>query len=122
MTGFKPRTSGIGSNHSTNWVTTTAQSAPYWKHHRVTDQVVVGQLEGQRQHWQDEDDGDQDWFPLLVDQVLHVWREAEGEQYDVLQSVQTVEHQLTQERGDVEAWDLYLSFIYKPASLSSISR
>ena len=25
MTGFEPRTSGIGSNHSTNWATTTAQ-------------------------------------------------------------------------------------------------
>ena len=25
MTGFKPRTSGIGSDHSTNWATTTAQ-------------------------------------------------------------------------------------------------
>ena len=25
MTGFEPRTSGIGSNHSTNWITTTAQ-------------------------------------------------------------------------------------------------
>ena len=25
MTGFKPRTSGIGSDHSTNWATTTAR-------------------------------------------------------------------------------------------------
>ena len=25
MTGFEPRTSGIGSNRSTNWATTTAQ-------------------------------------------------------------------------------------------------
>ena len=24
MTGFKPRISGIGSNHSANWATTTA--------------------------------------------------------------------------------------------------
>ena len=24
MTGFEPRTSGIGSNHSTNWATTTS--------------------------------------------------------------------------------------------------
>ena len=27
MTGFEPRTSGIGSDHSTNWATTTAQNA-----------------------------------------------------------------------------------------------
>ena len=26
MTGFKPQTSGIGSNRSTNWATTTAQA------------------------------------------------------------------------------------------------
>ena len=26
MTGFEPRNSGIGSNHSTDWATTTAQS------------------------------------------------------------------------------------------------
>ena len=25
MTGFEPRTSGIGSDRSTNWATTTAQ-------------------------------------------------------------------------------------------------
>ena len=25
MTGFEPRTSGIGSDHSPNWATTTAQ-------------------------------------------------------------------------------------------------
>ena len=25
MTGFEPRTSGIESDHSTNWATTTAQ-------------------------------------------------------------------------------------------------
>ena len=25
MTGFEPQTSGIGSDHSTNWATTTAQ-------------------------------------------------------------------------------------------------
>ena len=25
MIGFEPRTSGIGSDHSTNWATTTAQ-------------------------------------------------------------------------------------------------
>ena len=29
MTGLEPRTSGIGSNHSTNWATTTAQQFMY---------------------------------------------------------------------------------------------
>ena len=30
MTGFKPRTSGIGSNHSTNWATTTSLNTHFW--------------------------------------------------------------------------------------------
>ena len=29
MTGFEPRTSGIGSNRSTNWATTTAGQVVY---------------------------------------------------------------------------------------------
>ena len=31
MTGFEPRTSGIGSDRSTNWATTTAQSFAIFK-------------------------------------------------------------------------------------------
>ena len=27
MTGLEPRTSGVGSDHSTNWATTTAQDS-----------------------------------------------------------------------------------------------
>ena len=30
MTGFEPRTSGIGSDRSTNWATTTAQHIRYF--------------------------------------------------------------------------------------------
>ena len=32
MTGFEPRTSGIVSDHSANWATTTTHAAPelYW--------------------------------------------------------------------------------------------
>ena len=32
MTGFEPRTSGIGSNRSTNWTTTTALIKVFWCH------------------------------------------------------------------------------------------
>ena len=31
MTGFEPRTSGVGSNRSTNWVTTTAQVNDFYR-------------------------------------------------------------------------------------------
>ena len=30
MTGFEPWISGVGSDHSTNWATTTAQILIYW--------------------------------------------------------------------------------------------
>ena len=43
MTGFKPRTSGIGSDHSTNWATTTSHTQLY-----VTPahgQVILGRID-----------------------------------------------------------------------------
>ena len=45
MTGFEPRTSGIGSDRSTNWATTTALIKVFWCHNSKS----IGSL-GQKCH------------------------------------------------------------------------
>ena len=61
MTGFEPRTSGIESNCSTNWATTTSQSFYQYK-------------KGEKSEYKEpEPDEDVD---LLVDNVE--WKNAEG--------------------------------------------
>ena len=53
MTGFEPRTSGIGSNRSTNWATTTAHwiilyssNVAMWRHQLLLLVVVLITLNG----------------------------------------------------------------------------
>ena len=40
MTGFEPLTSGIGSDRSTNWATTTAQSNKDFGQHFASNQIL----------------------------------------------------------------------------------
>ena len=46
MTGFEPRTSGIGSDRSTNWATTTALICAFYIYRFITKQLISLHLRG----------------------------------------------------------------------------
>ena len=77
-------------------------------------QIVIGQFESESQHRENENDGNENRFSLLVDQVFDVGGKSERQKNDVFHRVKTVEHQLAQKRRNVEAGTLRVDKFRRP--------